>query len=198
MDVESPLPATLIGLTLNPGRVCLDYVNGRRKRYMNPFAYLLVAVTAQIILSTVLRWAEWTTPTPQDLDGLTDEALNFMMFAIVVPLAMFWTKLFVGSDRSFVENYVLGLYLLAQLAWIELILLPFTDVAIAAYLTLNVFPVVWLILATWAGTVFYSMKWYAVCWRMFASTSATLIIGVGLLIAVMEAIAFFNPAEIAK
>ena len=94
LDVESPLPATLIGLLRNPGQVCLDFVNGRRKRYLNPFAFLLVAVTAQIILSSGLRWTGWIVPQPDEPGPIPDDALNWVLFAIVVPLAFLWTKLF--------------------------------------------------------------------------------------------------------
>jgi len=131
LDVESPLPATLIGLFRNPGRVCLDYVHGRRKWYMNPFAFLLVAVTAQIILAALLRWMEWIVPAADESDVLPDEALNCLLFAIVVPQALLWTKLFAVCDRSFADNYVLGLYLLGQFAWIELVLLPLTTIVVA-------------------------------------------------------------------
>ncbi len=197
-DVESPLPATLTGLFRSPGRVCLDYIHGRRKRYMNPFAFLLVAVTAQIILSAVLRWTGWIVPTPDESDAIPDEALNGVLFAVVVPLAFLWTSLFAVSNRTFAENYVLGLYVLGQFAWLELALLPLTTITVADSILLIVYPTVWLIMATWAGAIFYSMNWYSVLWRMVASSAATFIIVGGLLFAALEAVACFRPGEITK
>lgn len=198
LDVESPLPATLIGLIRNPGQVCLDYVNGRRKRYLNPFAFLLVAVTAQIILSAGLLWTGWIVPQLDESGAIPDDALNWMLIAFVVPLAFLWTKLFAFSDRNFAENYVLGLYLLGLFAWFELMLLPLTFVAAPDSIQLVVYLIVWLTIATRAGSEFYSMPWYSVFWRMLASTTATFWAFGGLLFAVMEAVAFFRPAEITK
>lgn len=196
LDIESPLTATLIGLIRDPGRVCLDYVNGRRKRYINPFAFLLVAVTAQVILSAILRWTGSTVSTPGEPDALPDEALNFVLFAMIVPLAFLWTKLFPLSDRNFAENYVLGLYLLGSVAWLELVLLPVTFLAISETILALALPIVWLTVATWAGTVFYSMPWYSVLWRMLASTTVALVVFGGFLFAVIEAVHAFAPSEI--
>lgn len=178
--------------------MCLDYIHGRRKWYMNPFAFLLVAVTAQIVLSAVLRWTGWIVPTPDESDAIPDEALNGALFAVVVPLAFLWTKLFAVSHHRFAENYVLGVYILGQLAWLELMLLPLTTFAVDDSILLTAYLTVWLILATWAGMVFYSMKWYSVLWRMVASSAATTIVVGGLLVAAIEAVACFRPGEIPK
>lgn len=196
LEVESPLPATLIGLIRNPGRVCLDYVNGRRKRYLNPFAFLLVAVTAQFILSVVLRWTGWIVPLPEDADALPDEALNGLLFAIVVPQAFLWTKFFAVSHRNFAENYVLGLYLLGQFAWLELVLLPLTSFAAADTILLVAYPVAYLALATWAGSIFYAMSWMSVFWRMFLSTATTLVVSGGLFAAATAVVDYFRTVEI--
>ncbi len=198
LEVDSPLPATLVGLIRNPGQLCLNYVSGQRKRYLNPFAFLLVAVTAQVILSAGLRWTGWVEPQPDESGAIPDDALNWVLFAIVVPLGFLWTKLFASSGRNFAENYVLGLYLLGLFAWFELMLLPLTFVAAPDSIQLVVYLIVWLTIATWAGAGFYSMPRCSVFWRMLASTSVTFLVFGGLLFAVLEAVAHFSPAEITK
>ena len=106
--------------------------------------------------------------------------------------------MFAVSHHSFAENYVLGLYILGQFACLELMLLPLTTFAAADSILLIAYLAVWLILATWAGVAFYSMKWYSVLWRMVASSAATMIIVGCLLIAAIEAVACFRPGEITK
>lgn len=187
LDVESALPATLIGLIRNPGRVCREYVQGRRKRYMNPFALLLVALTAQILLSALLRWMGGTSAAgevSQDAaNELPDEAITWMLFAALLPLALLWTKMFAMSGRNFAENYVLGLYLLGLLAWLEIVILPFTFIWDVDAFLFGSLAVLWLSLTTWAGTEFYSLAWYAVAWRM-AVASTVAFVFMGLLFAI--------------
>lgn len=198
LDVESPLPATLIGLIRNPGRVCLAYVFGQRKRYMNPFAFLLVAVAIQFILAAVLRWTGLVATPPVESDAFPDDAMNLILFSMVVPLAFLWTRLFLSSGRNFAENYVLGLYLIGQFAWLELLLMLLTFFAQLETLLSMAFPFIWLTMATWAGTVFYSMPWYSVFWRMLTSTAAAIAIFGGILFGVMEVVSWFSPWEIKR
>lgn len=53
LNVESALGRTIIGLTRDPGRVCREYVAGRRKRYVHPFKYCLTLVALYFIVNTL-------------------------------------------------------------------------------------------------------------------------------------------------
>lgn len=45
---ESGLLHTFVNLWTRPGAVCLDYINGKRKPYVNPLSYFLLAAAMQI------------------------------------------------------------------------------------------------------------------------------------------------------
>ncbi len=53
-DLQKPLYQTIIGLTIHPGRVVSEYVEGQRKKYANPIKYSLT-VSALMILITQYR-----------------------------------------------------------------------------------------------------------------------------------------------
>jgi len=198
LDAESALPATLIGLTRNPGKVCLDYVNGRRKHYMNPFTFMLVALTAQIVLDACLRWTGWVAQSSHESDVLPDDAVTWILFAVLIPLSFLWTRLFAVSQRNFAENYVLGLFLVGQFAYVELALMPLSFLTASDTILSITFSIIWLSVTTWAGVRFYSMPWYSVFWRMFVSTAAALLVSGGLFLAVTETINSLRSAEITR
>jgi hypothetical protein len=196
LDTESALPATLIGLCRNPGQLCLGYVHGKRKRYMNPFAYLLVAATLQIILSALLHGVGWLPRRADETGALPDDALTGLLFIAVLPLALLWMKLFARSGKNFAENYLLGVYLVGQIAWLELLLLPFPAITASDTVMAIAFPLVWLALTTWAGVIFYSMPWYSVLWRMFVSSVIAFVILGACTAAVTGVAELFQPAEV--
>jgi len=48
LNLDSALLRTFIGLTIRPSSTCRDYVEGRRKRFMNPFGYFVLAGTGNL------------------------------------------------------------------------------------------------------------------------------------------------------
>lgn len=175
LDAESVFPSTLLGMLRDPGGLCRDYVDGKRKRYVNPFAYLLIALTVHLVLRTVLHWCGWLAVKENEPGSPPEDAVTWLLLVSVIPFALLWCWLFAASKRNFAENYVLGLYLVGQFAWLEalLILIPMGG---ADVLLVTLYPGVWLALTTWAGARFYSMPWYSVLWRMIVSTIATVVL----------------------
>ena len=55
-NLDAAYPKTFIGLIKHPGIVSKQYVAGMRKRYANPFAYLVVAFALHVLLNaTVIK-----------------------------------------------------------------------------------------------------------------------------------------------
>ena len=54
-NLNRGLLATVVGMSRQPGRVPLDYVEGRRRRYTNPLTYLLLASALSLFM---LRFSE--------------------------------------------------------------------------------------------------------------------------------------------
>jgi hypothetical protein len=175
-DAESVFPATLIGMFRNPGRLCSDYVEGKRKRYMNPFAFLVAAIGAQIVLSSLLTWVGWIEDETLEGNAMPDDANTWFVLAAILPMVFCWSFLFAKTGRNFVENYVFGLYLAGLLAWIELIILPLPSIAMPEWFQAILIFALWVVLTTWAGANFYRLPWFSVLWRMATSTIASVIL----------------------
>jgi hypothetical protein len=49
-DLDHPVLNTLIGLTLHPGMVACEYVDGKRIKYVHPLKYCLICSAIQVIV----------------------------------------------------------------------------------------------------------------------------------------------------
>lgn len=57
-NLDAAYPKTFIGLIRHPGIVCKRYVAGMRKRYANPFGYLVVAFALHVFLNALITKQE--------------------------------------------------------------------------------------------------------------------------------------------
>lgn len=54
IDLDGAVWRTLRDMTISPGRASLDYINGARKRYVNPIKYYLVGVAISVAIAALL------------------------------------------------------------------------------------------------------------------------------------------------
>lgn len=96
-------------LLLRPGLVAAEYVAGHRKRYFNPFTFLVVAVGL-----SALAMAGTGIGGFQNHPGAVGRQLqsNLNLFILAqVPLLALWSRLlFLRSGRNLAENLVLVAY----------------------------------------------------------------------------------------
>lgn len=78
LEFDNKIWRTVRGLTLNPGKVALEYIGGARIAYINPIKYLLATIAigyALVILTGELDRAFDTTGTNNIPDNLSEEQL---------------------------------------------------------------------------------------------------------------------------
>lgn len=96
-------------LLLRPGLVAAEFVAGHRKRYFNPFTFLVVAVGLSALVMAGTGFSGF-----QDLPGAVGQRLesNLNLFILAqVPLLALWSRLlFLRSGRNLAENLVLVAY----------------------------------------------------------------------------------------
>jgi hypothetical protein len=151
-DFDSAFLRTWLGLTRRPGTVCREYVQGRRKTYMNPFGYFVLAITVNVILTTVF------SKLFPDPPGVAEESSDFdstLMLLILVPLAMIWCKIFRREGFNLAENYVFALYVLGHFVWIEMLLLTPASLVVSELFLTILYCLVAAIYVTPAATAFY-------------------------------------------
>ena len=76
-------------LLVRPGTVALDYVQGRRKRYSGPFAFLFIVVAVASAVVALTGFRAVATNNPNVIADFLQNHINLVMFAQVPVLAMF-------------------------------------------------------------------------------------------------------------
>lgn len=97
-------------LLVRPGSVALDYVQGRRKRYFGPFAFLgvIVAVASAAIVFTGFHAI--STDSPNTVADFLQTHINLVFLAEVPLLAAFSRILDAHGGFTFAEHLVLAAY----------------------------------------------------------------------------------------
>lgn len=167
LSFDSAFLGTFVGLFRRPGELCREYVQGQRKRYMNPFAYFVLAGTVNLFVSTVVGWFTGTPSDPEE-EFIANHVL-WIMLAMLIPLAFLWRSLFRRSGDNLAENYVFALYALAQYVWLETIVLLPLPYLVPDLVLAIVYVAVWLAYMTFAATRFYGEPALMVGLKVLAS-----------------------------
>ncbi len=169
-DFEQPLLRTVAQLTYRPGQMCLEYIEGKRKRYSNPLRYCLVMLFLFVVTSLVcdvdpsrLFKVTVSSQSAEDAQQLkiyireTQEFImgtfNYVIMAAIPFLALLLKLLFLRSHRNYAEHLVFVMFIMSQRILFTTVSIPFgglddvmvksiVEVCIAAYFI-------------WAGLVFY-------------------------------------------
>lgn len=108
VELDSRVFRTLWGLTVRPGRVTREYLDGRRIVYINPFKYALVAVTLAFV---VLPWLELQLGLREASESAEAVEWGKLVNVIALPITagvmslLFWEK-----RLRYIEHLVLVLY----------------------------------------------------------------------------------------
>jgi hypothetical protein len=160
LEWNLPWLYTLKMLTLNPGQVALDYIHGKRTRYVNPVKYLFYVVGILALLASMLAsvgdeflmffsGALDDRLARGDLEGmprvfqflLNHSALLLLVYSPIVVLA--FQTAYPKAGRNLVETACFVFYLIGHLALLMFLM------ALAGELL------------GWAGT---SLGWAAMLW----------------------------------
>jgi hypothetical protein len=97
-------------LLVRPGTVALDYVQGRRKRYFGPFAFLFIVVAAASAAFAVTGFRVVPTDNANMVADFLQSHINLLTFAEVPLLAGFSRLLYSRAGFNFAEHLVLAAY----------------------------------------------------------------------------------------
>lgn len=148
-------------LALRPGLVSREYVEGRRKKYFNPFSYLVLMVAVSAFLTAYFHLMEsGTGRSPNPVTAWVNRNINLIFFVSVPIAALFNWLLFRKSRYNYAEH-------LTHQAFIGgfrtmFFLLVFTPLIVwfrqHYYAMLMVYFAVWAAYATWANAQFYGAR----------------------------------------
>ena len=97
-------------LVVRPGRVAREYVEGKRKKYFGPFAFLVITVgLASLVVA--LSGVQWFKPIPDARAvGFLQRHINLVMLIQVPMLAGLNWLFFRGQRLNYAEHLVFAAY----------------------------------------------------------------------------------------
>jgi hypothetical protein len=149
LHVDRSAVSLIRALALRPGRVALEYVSGRRKRYYGPFAFLVICVAIASAAIALTGFAAVESDVPNAIADFLQHHVNLLFFLQVPVIAAAWRLLSPRGPFNYAEYLVLAAYVegMNSLFFTVVIvggwyvLRPSADVAKIAYLSLlPVFP----------------------------------------------------------
>jgi len=176
-DVDKGWLRTARELTLGPGAMIRRYVQGDRKVYANPFAYLVVGTAVNIMAQKVVGFQERmvattsgrTVDSPLQMEfvnrftELISQNALYVSIGIVVPLALLVRLFFRRSGYNLAECLVFALYSVGHLALLGFILVPlYMLLPPSALIQGIVGPTIAVIYMVYAARVFFKGGFVAV------------------------------------
>ncbi len=142
-------------LTYKPGRVARLYVEGKRKKYFNPFSFLVLMVAIALVF--ILKF-ESLVVSHMNLNAANAEFLHFVFkyfnvfIFIMCPVHAFLTWLFFRKyNLNYIENLVLTAYIDGQMMFFNCILLIlaslFTSIMAVMGIVTGILMVCWSVVA---------------------------------------------------
>jgi hypothetical protein len=110
LHVDRSALSLIRALAVRPGRVALDYVAGRRKRYYGPFAFLVICVALSATAIALTGFAAVSADTPNAVADFLQHHVNLLWFSDVPILAAALRLLTPRGPFNFAEFLVLAAY----------------------------------------------------------------------------------------
>lgn len=110
LHVDRSVWSLIRALSLRPGRVALEYVSGRRKRYYGPFAFLIVTVALASAAIAITDFPAVTTGSPNAVASFLQHHVNLLFFVQVPVIAAALRLLKPRGPFNYAEYLVLAAY----------------------------------------------------------------------------------------
>lgn len=161
LDLEGGLLHTFLRLSIDPGLVCRDYIEGRRKPYTHPVSYCFLLVTLyaltinltgiEVSVGGAVEYGEMERRVYHALHGI----LAYLLFVTLLPVAALQRRLFPDSGYGTADSYVFMLFVIGHASLIGAIFAATGWLASATGLA--VYTLLHFAYLLWAMTRFYGL-----------------------------------------
>lgn len=144
-------------LALRPGLTVKAYVEGRRKRYFNPFSYLMLTIAVSAFLTSYFHLLETDVQHSNPVSAMITKHIN-LIFLVGVPITALFTKLlFFKSRYNFAEHLTLQAFMGGfRVFFFILIFTPLVLLFRQHYFTvLSAYMMAWGAFLCWANIQFF-------------------------------------------
>jgi hypothetical protein len=157
--VDHSIFALIKSLAYRPGHVAREYIDGKRKKYFGPFAFLVITV-GLASFAVILSGAQFFSPVPDNsIANFLQQHINLVILAQIPLLAGVCALLFRGSHLHYAEHLVLVAYTSGfRVLFLGLVGVPvfyFAELAPISRTTVPVYLGLWLIYFSVAAVQFY-------------------------------------------
>jgi len=114
VHVDRSAVSLIRSMMVRPGGVARDYVEGRRKRYFGPFAFLVVVVALTSGMIAISGFRVVAADNPNDAADFLQHHVNLIFFAAVPVLAAVSRGLGWRDRYNYAEHLVLAAYTTAM------------------------------------------------------------------------------------
>jgi len=170
VNVNSAALRTVVGLTRAPGRVCRDYVEGKRIRYVTPLRYLLTLVALKLLINMLIGFdaSDFTDGTEltaaqraveQAVASFALRHIDLVLFAMLPLYTLVVRVLFRGKGYNYAEVSVFVLYLTGHVILLGLPLTPLKLVAPGMFVPIGVLLQIGLF--AWGAVTFFESSVFA-------------------------------------
>jgi hypothetical protein len=108
VNVDRSAVSLITALLVRPGVVARDYVDGRRKRYFGPFAFLLITVGLASAIIALSGFKAFISNNPNGVLDFLQLHVNWVILMQVPLLALCTRILFYEQDLNYAEHLVLA------------------------------------------------------------------------------------------
>ena len=192
LDLDSRILNTVIGLTRSPGQVCLDYVRGRRIRYVPPLRYFLTILAGIVFLNVFLGFniadtaadtalTERQMKVEEAVGGFAVEHVDWVVLAALPFFIALVRWLFRGSRFTYTEVGAFVLYVVAQVMLLGFPLAFLRSTSTVVLLIAKM--VLQVTVLSWAATIFFEVRpWVGLLKGILATFFYFLLVGLTVLI----------------
>lgn len=187
-NFERGIPRTLRDSLWAPGKVIRRYLEGQRRRYANPFSYLMIGVAVALLVSSLVRNDEALASqiretaggsltqflSPEQIDTFIDLQVRFSrqasihLLILCLPFAALLRLFFRGGAIAFAEALVFALFAFGTAYFLSLptslVFALSGSLQLEATLTILILVLV-IAIASWQ---FFDGRWWAVVKAVFA------------------------------
>lgn len=155
-------------LSLHPGRVAREYVEGKRKKYFGPFAFLFISV-GLASFAILVAGVRWFAPIGEASAATFLQRHINLIILMQAPILAALCRLFFWSRKlNFAENLVLTAYTsgfrCVLLALVGTPLMYFAEVQTADRAILVAYYLIWVVYFSYAAVGFFGGRvWWTAC-----------------------------------
>ena len=173
-------------LAFRPGIVAREYVEGKRKKYFNPFTFVILIVGfASVILinSGFTNFNGGSRMPPNPISSFLDKHVNLLIFLNIPLLAMFNRLLFRRDKTNYSENLVLAAFTSGERSiFFSLVIAPIWVIFHPPFYPFLAFYLLcWSCYYGWACSQFYTGKKVGLFLKGILSTILTQVVTVVLI-----------------